>query len=711
MGHQHAEREAAVGASGVTAGRDSRCRATPRSSLQNRSESQHVGHTMESRTSPRFALLLSLTLLLTGPPGAAGKGAAVLKIEPGPTVMSPDEQAIREDPAAGIEHAVILLEETVRNENLGIEMKTRHHARIKILSNEARDLADIEIPILSRDVKLKEWWGRVILPGGEVLSLPREQLEVQSIARAGRAEAKAYKAALPGVVPGCVIDYGYELREAGYYPYDHVALQRRYLVREVRFRWIPTDWLPSAYYLSRTENLDIKSDVSKQDITVIGRNLPPVVEEPLMPPDHAVRAALILYYLPLGTEFDDYWEDRAEGFEAALKDHAGNKSSVQKLIEAMQLPEQGGLDERLTAAYEWMGANITRTGLRSFEEIETDTGDDEARKRDRVAALLSSRSGSRYEIHQAFTSVARALGAEANLLLVADRNEAYFNPSLKTMRQFDGTLVAVRHPGQSDEEAVPLDPCSGLSYGEVPWWYTGTYGMLVAKSQPRGFLVKSGTATGNVSDVRLKLSFSEDNETLLARWTQHGKGQVGLEERRRLRGLSPERRAERIDRLCGAAPERDILRAEVAGLDELARDLELSCETESWDTGLDEEVGRYNLGWGGPWLRGLPDLPEGPRTHMVVFDFPRTDVLTVEVTAPQGFVPDEPPPPVVLERRAGQYGLQVTRTDEGFTLQRVLVVFPLALPPQDYPVLRAFFDEVRVADRAQLTFTRAEPGR
>jgi len=235
--------------------------------------------------------------------------------------------------------------------------------------------------------------------------------------------------------------------------------------------------------------------------------------------------------------------------------------------------------------------------------------------------------------------------------------------------------------------------------------------MLVAKSQPRGFLVKSGTATGNVSDVRLKLSFSEDNETLLARWTQHGKGQVGLEERRRLRGLSPERRAERIDRLCGAAPERDILRAEVAGLDELARDLELSCETESWDTGLDEEVGRYNLGWGGPWLRGLPDLPEGPRTHMVVFDFPRTDVLTVEVTAPQGFVPDEAPPPLVLERRAGQYGLQVTRTDEGFTLQRVLVVFPLALSPQDYPVLRAFFDEVRVADRAQLTFTRAEPGR
>jgi hypothetical protein len=59
----------------------------------------------------------------------------------------------------------------------------------------------------------------------------------------------------------------------------------------------------------------------------------------------------------------------------------------------------------------------------------------------------------------------------------------------------------------------------------------------------------------------------------------------------------------------------------------------------------------------------------------------------------------------------GRYDLRVTWNDNEFLLERVLVLFPLALPAQEYEALRSFFDEVRRADRAQLTFTREEQAR
>ena len=71
----------------------------------------------------------------------------------------------------------------------------------------------------------------------------------------------------------------------------------------------------------------------------------------------------------------------------------------------------------------------------------------------------------------------------------------------------------------------------------------------------------------------------------------------------------------------------------------------------------------------------------------------------------------DPPAPAALEHRLGRYGMQVTRSEDGFMLERVLIVFPLALPPKDYPEIRSFFDQVRRADRAQLTFTREEAAR
>jgi hypothetical protein len=340
-----------------------------------------------------------------------------------------------------------------------------------------------------------------------------------------------------------------------------------------------------------------------------------------------------------------------------------------------------------------------------------DTDDDEKKDRDLVDALLKSREGSGFEIHQVFTGLARALGAEADLLYVADRNQAYVNPNLKTARQFDASLVAVRLPGQREDETVLLDLCSGLDYGVVPWQYMGTHGMLMSKERPHLLPVPHTQVQNNTCDSRVRISFSEDNETILAKWIQLGSGQVGLDERRHLRSLAPDERNERMDRLCGASSDTDVLSAEVVGLDELGRDLELRCETESWDTRIDEEVGRYQMTWTGPWIHELPDFKDERRTHPVIFRFPRADIVTLKVESPDGFVPGDPPAPVSVETQHGRYSIEVTRNEDGFTVERVMVLFPIALPVDQYPPLRELLEAAQRGDRSRLVFLREELAR
>jgi hypothetical protein len=132
-------------------------------------------------------------------------------IAPGPTVMSPDEIALAADPSRGLEHAAILVEEVLRVDgSIGTELTV--HARAKILSNEGRELANVKIPFVKGSSHLRKWWGRVIFPDGRVLELPQSRLEEQAVLRSDERNVSAMAAALPGVEPGCVIDYGFVIR-------------------------------------------------------------------------------------------------------------------------------------------------------------------------------------------------------------------------------------------------------------------------------------------------------------------------------------------------------------------------------------------------------------------------------------------------------------------------------------------------------------------
>lgn len=638
--------------------------------------------TGDDMTIRRFPTLFCALLV-----GVAAAWAASnkVRIDPGPEAITDEERAIVADPASGIEHAVILVDETQQNDAYGAASELQRHLRAKILSNEARELADVQI-LLAPDEKLTGWWGFVVQPGGQVLHLEERELVEQSIVRVGRYEFRSLAAPLPGVVPGSVIDYGYTSKGEYIHAWRSVRLQRQWPVRRLAYRWKPSGGYLSAYRVYRHEGLDVELTRGRDAVLLVARDLPGVVEEPQMPPDYETRASMTLYYMRGGEGFKEFWKEHAARIDRRSRHEPGDMAS--KALAAVAESEETTIGEKLRAAYDWIGRHVARPG--------SDVGTMETlRQLDASVAMHFSDP-----LDDLFLEVARALGAEAHLVLAPDRRERLWDPDLKTLEQLPVSLVAVREPGAPDDAAIIVDPSSGLPFGQVPWWSSGVRALLATKDDARPILVPPPEPADSTTRTEVGIDLDVERGELTADWESIAAGQAGLTMAQQLGGRSEDERRS----FCAEGPDSRTFRADFdVGLSMLTR---LRCGVEIETAPAGSNVGRYAVGWTGPWIASLPDLPVGERVHPVLFSFPQVEFSDIELRAPEGFVPETPPEGRTVDGRFGKYKVQFSRTEDGYRIERALGQLVVVVPPSEYEALRAFFDDVRQADATQLTFVR-----
>src|SRR5262245_10755350 len=231
-------------------------------------------------------------------------------IVPGPRSMTDEEKALQADPSKGSEHGIILATESERDEREPGSAHVSLRVRAKIFSNEGRDLGNVEIPI-SKKSTLQNFWGWTLLPDGTVLELKKEQLQEQLIVDSRSQKIRAMKGSLQGIVPGCVIEYGFQLIQPEVYSWRRVELQGTWPIRTMKHRWFPAkNSLKASLLMSRTEHLPISYTTEDQgDVLVTGKDIPALVEEPFMPPIKEVRGAAVFYYRYGPDTVSGYWND------------------------------------------------------------------------------------------------------------------------------------------------------------------------------------------------------------------------------------------------------------------------------------------------------------------------------------------------------------------------------------------------------------------
>lgn len=640
----------------------------------------------------------SLSTLLAG-------DVTEIEIKPGPTVMSAAEKAIVADVGKGIQHGVILIEETDRNDDKGGMSEVVYRMRAKILSPEGRSLADIAVPVDRGRSDLKTWWGRTILPDDRVLELHESQLTVQSIAKSSYGEALELRGALPGVVPGCVIEYGYVLRLDDFYVSTRVFLQQEWPVRALRYRWVPSRYSPAAYVLSRAEGLPITAKFDNRSVLVTARDLDSAPAEPHMPPLNEARASATFYYTN-NEKAQEFWETEGRRVDRGLKGFLGNNASAREVVASLPVPTTASTEERLRAAYAWLDANVKNTMLKSAEEVEADDDEDDITYN--AKTVLKAKEASPRQLDFLFAGMARAMGCNADIVFAVDRTDRFWNKAHKSMSQFAYTFVAVHAPTEPADRIVFVDAGSGLPYGQIPWRATGADGMLCSAKGGTPILIPAASPLVNRADTTVKLSFSDENESMLATWDRTSQGAGGLEHRRWLRGLDTRERRETLDRLCGESGSIEVSSAELPGLDDLTAPFKIRCELERSDMNISALTGRYSLSLMGPWWPETPEFTADARVHPVIFDYPKVDVTAIDVSPPHGFKPGAAPVPLKIESPYGRYELVVSQTPTGFHMDRALALTVLIVKQKDYEPMRKFFDDVQRADRTTVTFQRLE---
>jgi hypothetical protein len=617
-----------------------------------------------------------LALFVCG--GVTGKSKTKIKIGPGPREMSAEEKAIVADPEAGIEHGVILVEETYLDEDLGTDMQTTYHLRAKILSQEARGMGDIVLPDKIGDVRLRNWWAFTITPDGEVIDLTEEELTSQVLVKKRRRKVSVLKGAMPGVVPGSVIDLGFKIKSGGYYPANVTYIQQAWPVRLFKYRWRPTPFLHGSFVVRGTDSMGIETKRDGRTILVTAENLRGVPAEEFMPPAHEVKASLVTYYTDSSSTASIFWDKASGAFSKYIdRDLEDLEDKIKEIL--AELPEDGDIRKKLAAAYRRV--------------IDIDVEEEEKEAEDPI------------DTNHLMVGLARSLGAQAYLILVPDRTEEFWDASIKSMRQFDGFLVEVQLPDKGG--TILLDPGSRMAFGTVPWWFTGGDAFRIGSIGASRAFLAPGQASGNQMTTDVWISFSDDGSTLKAQWKTRGTGQVGYLNRLALANLPEDEKTEFVDSLCAGDSGGEVLESHLEDSQRYDDPYVLSCTLELLSAvPTDPAITATELDLSGPWVEPPPELHGGKRYHTVVFPYPFVHITSIEVLPPPGFEIAGWPSQAGTRSHLGRYKRNIHLTGSGLQVDRAFAVLPLAISQAEYNPFCEFLETVRTGDSLPLEFVR-----
>ena len=391
--------------------------------------------------------------------------------------ISPEELSMRSTPKAPNAPAIYLYRQVDRDDN---DPSESTYERIKVLTEEGRDHANIEIPYLKGFENIRGIRARTIRPDGGIVNFDGEIFD-KSIVKVTGAKYSAKTFTLPNVEIGSIIEYRYRHDFAPYLVYDSQWILsqnlftqnaqfslRRYPGYVMRFAWpngIPPGSMPPK--------------MTSEKVRMEVHDLPAFVTEEFMPPEDELKYRIDFVYDAgdFAHEKDptSYW--KAFGKDAyKTVAHFLDRPRALSTALAQVLNAADSDNVKLQKIYERTQRirNLTFERSRSEEEIKREG----LKAAKNVEDLLDHGYGYGDEITWLFLGLVRAAGFDAHPVLVPTRNKRFFNPQMMNSRNLNDNIVLIMVGG----EAKYFDP--GVRYapfGVLPWYETAVRALRLDK--------------------------------------------------------------------------------------------------------------------------------------------------------------------------------------------------------------------------------------
>ncbi len=619
--------------------------------------------------------------------------------------ISPEELKMTSEPHAPGAPAILLYRQVDRDDNGPTET---NYARIKILREEGRKFADVEIPFYKGTESVRGIQARTIHPDGSIIDFNGTIYDKPIIqARAVKLLAKTFT--MPDVQVGSIIEYRYKHGfEFGYVFNSNWVLSQDLFTKYAKFSLDPNRRFAMRY--SWPAGLPPDTAPPKEEhgkIRLETHNVPAFVTEEYMPPENELKFRVDFIYIAdtyANPEKDPkvFWKKYGKRAYGLVDDFVDRRRAMAQAVEQIVAPGDSP-DVKLRKIYE-------RTqGLRntSFERRKSAQEEEreELKSAKNVEDVWKHGYGDGNQIAWLFLALVRAAGIPADPVIVSTRDVHFFNPNVMNPNDLNSNVVVVT----LDRKELYLDPGTALvPFGTLPWSETAVTGLRLAKDG--GTWINTPLSDPNDSRTERKAHLKlTSSGTLEGRVTVTYTGQEAL--RRRLE----ERNEDDADRKQFLE---DQIKADIPS----GAEVELSNRPD-WDSASQTLVTEYELkipGWAAAaGQRAL--LPVGlfgaqerrafqhtVRIHPLYFNFPHQSADSVSIELPANWQVSSVPKPCNVDRASLIYSVSTEGRNGSLLLNRELTVKAMLVNTKYYQTVQEFFQAVRAGDEEQVILLAAK---
>jgi hypothetical protein len=611
--------------------------------------------------------------------------------------ISPAELQMTSVPEAPGAPAVYLYRQVDRDDIANHEY---NYLRIKILTEEGRKYANLEIPFFNGNEDLHSIKARTIRPDGTIANFEGKPID-KMIVKAKGVKYMAKVIVLPDVQVGSIIEYHYMNQLKEHYVFDsHWILSEELFTKNAKFSLKPSNYFPVRFsWQGLPAGVTPKNDPGLVHLEI--NNIAAFQTEDYMPPQNELKARVdFLYSEETEMQADKFWRKIGKKENDEVERFVGKRKAMEQAVS--QIVSASGTPEvKLQKIYARV-QQVKNTGLAETTEQEKKREKEKAVKN--VEDVWKSGSGSGREITWLFLALARAAGLEAYPVLVPRRSEYFFSPATMDPHRLDDNVVLVKLNGKD----TFYDP--GTSYtpfGFLPWPETAVQGLRLDKDG--GTWVTTTVPDSSVSNIVRKADLKmTDQGVLEGTVTVTFSGLEALSMRLELRNQDDTTRTKYIE---------DVVREFIP----VGIDVDLKNKPE-WNSSSPTLVGEFEIrvqGWASQAGRralipvGLFGAPEkhvfehASRVHPIYFDFPTARIDDVTIELPLDWKVNSVPAGHKDEGRVCSYNTTLENKNGTLHLTRDLNINVLVLETKYYGALRKFFQTVKTSDEQQIV---VQPG-
>jgi len=617
--------------------------------------------------------------------------------------IDPAELRMTSEPLAPGAPAIYLYRQVDRSD----AGRTRHtefnYFRIKILTEEGRKYANVEIPYSRAVSQISGIRARTIHADGSIVNFEGKILE-NTIVKSKAQKYLAKTFAMPDVQVGSIVEYHYTYDFEDYYIYwSKWMVSEDLFTKKAVFSLKPYEKF--AVQWNWPAGLPPGTDPPKLGPDLIVRmtavNVPAFQEEDHMPPENELKFLVNFVYSEDGfeSEPDRFWKKYGEKQNKQTEKFVDRRKAMEQADSQIISPSDSA-DAKLRKIY----ARCQQVKNLDFERRQDRAKEEKIKPNENVEDVWKKGVGSGHDVNLLFLALVRAAGFEAYYVRLSGRSEYFFNQKRMNTAQLDADTVLVKSEGKD----LYLDPATKFApYGLMPWPETGVAGLRLDKQG--GTWIQTEVPESSTCKVLRQADLKLNEEG-------------GLEGPVKVTYTGLEALDRRLGQRFGDATQRkEYLEEELKNVIPATAEVELKNKPD-WDSSDEKLVAEYDVkipGWASSAGRHVV-LPLGlfagaqkhvfehtQRTHAIYFSYMFQTEDQTKITLPAGWKVGSLPTEVHLDATAAEYRIQAEKKENALQVTRTLRSDIVLYQPSVYLALRDFYQKVRSGDEQQVVL---QPG-